>query len=157
MTCWWRKKTNQTRKMKNRNQSLRNAVAEAMGSMGIPGVEFADEHGRVVGRIKSKMPPDVSYDVPAYGGGTVSVKKGDRVRCWCRDEETGEWFVEGKRHRREAVGTVLALTKEGSGCFCLAYQRDKSDWNEGPSSCTLRNDAGGWARVVEKLGDGGDS
>lgn len=123
-----------------------------MQRFGIPQIEFADENGKVHGRIKAPKPKDVPCQVPAKGGGTVSIKQGDRIRLWYRDEYKGTWAVEGNSLQREAVGKVLFIgSSDRPGCFDLAYQRENADGREGASSCILTCPPAGWARVVEKL------
>jgi len=131
---------------------LTNAIAEMMGGMGIPSVEFMDEDGRTIGRIESKLPPDVVCDVPSYPCGTVSIKRGDRIRCWWCKEHGEAWEIEGKKYGREAVGTVMSISPKGqSGQFRLVYEHDDCNDTDGPSFCSLKRESCGWARVVEKL------
>ena len=130
-----------------------SAIQDMMQGFGIPYVEFVDENGKTQGRIDVSKPKDVPCDVPAYGGGTVSIKQGDHIRLWWRNEKTGIWEIDGKSRGREAVGIVLCVRPDRhmEGSWSLGYQRDNSDKTEGPSSCNLQRFPVGWARVVEKL------
>ena len=139
-----------TRLMK---KNMVSAIQDMMQGFGIQSVEFADENGKVEGRIDVPKPKDVACKVPAYGGGMVSIKQGDHIRLWGRDEYTGAWEVEGKKYGRELVGVVLCIRPDRytRGSWALAFQRDNSGNTEGTSSCVIRCPAAGWARVVEKL------
>lgn len=129
-----------------------SAIQDMMQGFGIPVVEFADEDGTVHGQIKVPKPKDVPCDVPAYGGGTVSIRQGDHIRLWYKDDKTG-WMIEGQASGRPAQGIVLCIRPDRNmeGSWTLAYQRDNPDKNEGPSSCCIRASLGGFARAVEKL------
>jgi hypothetical protein len=129
-----------------------SAIQDMMQGLGIPSVEFADENGNVKGRIDVPKPKDVACKVPAYGGGMVSIKQGDHIRLWLRDEYTGIWKPEGE-NGREAVGKVMCVRKDKfmAGRWSLAYLGDNRDKTDGPSSCIVQNFPSGWARVVEKL------
>lgn len=128
-----------------------SAIQEMMQGFGIPVVEFADEDGTVHGRIKVPKPEDIPCDVPAYGGGTVSIRQGDHIRLWYKDYQTG-WTIEGQASGRLSQGIVLCIRPDRQeGSWTLAYQRDNSDKNEGPSSCCIRASLGGFSRAVEKL------
>ena len=118
-----------------------SAIQETMQGFGIPSIEFTDEAGAVHGRIDVPKPKDVPCDVPAYGGGTVSIRQGDRIRLWYRDEYTGKW-------KQENVGVVLFIGPEHMGqSWQLAFDRE----GKGASSCNVSCQSAGWARVVEKL------
>lgn len=128
------------------------AIQGMMQKMGIPAVEFADENGRVRSRINVPKPKNIPCQVPAWGGGVVTIKQGDHIRLWHRDEYKGTWSIEGNSVQREAKGIVLFVGPTNHpGTFDLAFQRDNSEKTEGASSCCLCCPAAGWARVVEKL------
>ena len=134
------------------SKSMVSAVQDMMQGFGISSVVFADDGGKVEGMINVPKPKDVACEVPAYGGGKVSIKQGDRVRLWYRGDYGG-WEVEGKSKGRELVGVVLCIRPDLRllGHWTLAFQRDNSEKTEGASSCCLKNPLFGWARVVEKL------
>lgn len=129
-----------------------SAIQDMMQGFGIPSVEFADEDGKVHGRIDVPKPKDIPCEVPAYGGGTVSIRQGDHIRLWYKDE-TGNWIVEGQAGGRPNEGIVLCIRPDQNtkGLWRLAFQRDNSDKTEGPSSCCIRRSFGGFERAVEKL------
>lgn len=128
------------------------AIQGMMQKMGIPAVEFADPDGRVRGRIDVPKPRNIPCQVPAWGGGVVTIKQGDHIRLWCRDEYKGTWSIEGNSVQWEATGIVLYIGPSNQpGTFDLAFQRDSSEKTEGASSCLLCCPPAGWARVVEKL------
>ena len=130
-----------------------DALQGMMQKMGVPKIEFADDNGKVHGRIVAPKAKDVPCVVPAYGGGTVTIRQGDHIRLWYRDEDKGTWGIEGNAHQREAKGIVIFIGPEWNlpGVFDLAYQRDDSEKTEGATSCCLSCPPAGWARVVEKL------
>ena len=130
-----------------------SALQGLMQGFGIPGIEFADANGKVHGRINVPKPKDVPCDVPSFDGGTVSIRQGDHIRLWYKDEKTGRWIVEGEKSGRPHQGIVLCIRpdRDMEGSWMLAYQRDNSDRTEGPSSCCLRRGLGGFEREVEKL------
>jgi len=132
--------------------SMVSAIQDMMQGFGIPSIEFADENGKTHGRIEAPKPEDVPCEVPEYGGGMVSIKQGDHIRLWYRDEYTGEWSAEGVA-RRPAEGIVLCIRpyRNIEGTWSLAYQRDNSEKTEGLTSCLLKRGSAGFARVVEKL------
>jgi hypothetical protein len=133
--------------------SMVSAIQDMMQGFGIPSVEFADEDGTVHGRIDAPKPEDVPCEVPAYGGGTVSIKQGDHIRLWYKDNETGEWIIEGQATGRLNQGIVLCIRPDRhvEGLWKLAFQRDNSGKDEGQSFCCIRRSLGGFERAVEKI------
>jgi len=122
-------------------KSEANSLSQVMEEMGIEEILFQDRGEAPVFKMKPELH---SYNLPAVGGGTVLIKKGDHIQF-------RELYNKQQGEQIGYSGIVISIFPEVDGAFYVLYERDgKEDW-QGNTSCLVYPNTGDQYRIVEKI------